>query len=180
MIKRLPVMWDTRVQSLSWEDPLEKKMATHFRTLAWKIPWMEEPGGLHSMVSQKVGHHVGYFTLVAKLYLTLAIPQTVACQAPLSMGFSRREYWVGCHFHLQRIFQSQESNLALLHCRQILYQLSNEGSPLKANQIEAFILQTFSNSSSSVPLPESMIKQGGETQIRFSVCSGKILLICST
>ena len=100
MIKRLPVMWDTRVQSLSWEDPLEKKMATHFRTLAWKIPWMEEPGGLHSMVSQKVGHHVGYFTLVAKLYLTLAIPQTVACQAPLSMGFSRREYWVGCHFHL--------------------------------------------------------------------------------
>ena len=176
MIKRLPVMWDTRVQSLGWEDPLEKKMATHFRTLAWKIPWMEEPGGLHSMVSPKVG----YFTLVAKLYLTLAVPQTVARQAPLSMGFSRREYWVGCHFHLQRIFQSQESNLALLHCRQILYQLSNEGSPLKVNQIEAFILQTFSNSSSSVPLPESMIKQGGETQIRFSICSGKILLICST
>ena len=95
MLKRLPVMWDTRVQSLAQEDPLEKKMATHFSTLACKIPWMEEPGGLHSMVSQKVGHHVGYFTLVAKSYLTLAIPRTVARQAPLSMGFSRREYWSG-------------------------------------------------------------------------------------
>ena len=155
-------------------------MAPHSSKLAWKIPWMEEPGGPQSMVSQKVGHHVGHFTSVAKSYPTLAILWTVARQVPRSMGFSRREYWVGCHFHLQRIFPSQELNPALLHCRQILYQLSNEGSPLKANQIEAFILQTFCNSSSSVPLPESMIQQGDETQIRFSICSGKISLIHST
>ena len=49
-------MWDTRVRSLSWEDPLEKEMATYSRTLAWKIPWTEEPGRLQSMGSQKIGH----------------------------------------------------------------------------------------------------------------------------
>ena len=46
MVKRLPAMWETWVQSLGWEDPLEKEMTTHSSTLAWKIPWTEEPGGL--------------------------------------------------------------------------------------------------------------------------------------
>ena len=46
MVKRLPAMQETRVQSLSWEDPLEKEMGTHSSILAWKIPWMEEPGRL--------------------------------------------------------------------------------------------------------------------------------------
>ena len=46
MVKYLPTMWETRVRSLGWEDPLEKEMATHSSTLAWRIPWMEEPGGL--------------------------------------------------------------------------------------------------------------------------------------
>ena len=55
-VKRLPAMWETWVQSLGQEDPLEKEMATHSSTLAWKIPWMEEPGGLQSMGSQRVGH----------------------------------------------------------------------------------------------------------------------------
>ena len=48
-VKRLPAVWETRVWSLGWEDPPEKAMATHSRTLAWKIPWTEEPGGLQSM-----------------------------------------------------------------------------------------------------------------------------------
>ena len=55
-VKHLPEMWETQVRSLSWEDPLEKEMATHSITLAQKIPWMEAPGGLQSMGSQKVGH----------------------------------------------------------------------------------------------------------------------------
>ena len=55
-VKRLPTMQETRVQSLGWEDLLEKEMATHFSILAWKIPWMEEPGRLQSMGSQRVGH----------------------------------------------------------------------------------------------------------------------------
>ena len=48
-VKHLPAMWETWVWSLGWEDPLEKEMATHYSTLAWKIPWMEEPGRLQSM-----------------------------------------------------------------------------------------------------------------------------------
>ena len=56
LIKNLPAMQETWVQSLGWEDPLEKEMATHSSTLAWKIPWTEEPGGLQYMVSQRVGH----------------------------------------------------------------------------------------------------------------------------
>ena len=55
-VKSLPVMPETWVQSLGQEDPLEKEMATHSSILAWKIPWTEEPGGLQSMGSQKVGH----------------------------------------------------------------------------------------------------------------------------
>ena len=55
-VKRLPVMQETWVQSLGQEDPLEKEMANHSSTLAWKIPWMEEPGGLQSMGLQRVGH----------------------------------------------------------------------------------------------------------------------------
>ena len=46
MVKRMSTMWETWVQSLGWKDSLEKEMATHFGTLAWKIPWTEEPGGL--------------------------------------------------------------------------------------------------------------------------------------
>ena len=55
-VKRLPTMQETRVQSLGQEDPLEKEMATHSSTLAWKIPWSEKPGRLQSMGSQRVGH----------------------------------------------------------------------------------------------------------------------------
>ena len=57
MVKKLPVMWETRIQSLSWEDPLEKEMATHSSILAWRIPWTEKTGGLQSMGSQRVGHY---------------------------------------------------------------------------------------------------------------------------
>ena len=57
MVQRLPAMQETRVRSLGQEDPLEKEMAIHSSTLAWKIPWMEEPGGLQSMGLQRVGHN---------------------------------------------------------------------------------------------------------------------------
>ena len=56
-VKRLSVMQETRVQSLGWEDPLEKEMAAHSSILAWKIPWISEPGRLQSMRSQRVGHN---------------------------------------------------------------------------------------------------------------------------
>ena len=55
-VKHLSAMQETRVRSLGWEDPLEKEMAAHPNILAWKIPWMAEPGRLLSMGSQTVGH----------------------------------------------------------------------------------------------------------------------------
>ena len=54
-VKHLPAMRETQVRSLDQEDPLQKEMATHSNTLAWKIPWTEEPGGLQSMELQRVG-----------------------------------------------------------------------------------------------------------------------------
>ena len=56
-VKRLPAMRETWVQSLGREDPLEKEMASHSSIPAWKIPWMEEPGRLQSMGSQRVRHN---------------------------------------------------------------------------------------------------------------------------
>ena len=55
-VKNLPAMQETQVQSLSWEDPLEKGLATHSSILAWRIPWTEEPGRPQSMASQRVRH----------------------------------------------------------------------------------------------------------------------------
>ena len=55
-VKCLSTVLETRVRSLGQEDPLEKEMAAHSSTLAWKMPWMEEPGGLQSTGSQRVGH----------------------------------------------------------------------------------------------------------------------------
>ena len=58
-VKCLPAMWETWVQSLGREDPMEKGVATHSSTVTWRIPWREEPGGLWSMGSQRVGHETG-------------------------------------------------------------------------------------------------------------------------
>ena len=61
-VKRLSTIWETQVQSLGWEDPLEKKMAIHSSTIAWKIPWTEEPDRQQSMGSQRVRHDWAIFT----------------------------------------------------------------------------------------------------------------------
>ena len=56
MVKNLPAVWETWVRSLAWEDALEKGMATHSSIIAWRLPWTEEPGGLQSVGSPRVGH----------------------------------------------------------------------------------------------------------------------------
>ena len=58
VVKNLLAKQEIRVQCLSWEDPLEKEMATHSSTLAWEIPWTEESGGIQSMGSQRVRHNL--------------------------------------------------------------------------------------------------------------------------
>ena len=70
-VKHLSTIQETWVQSLGREDPLEKEMATHSSTIAWKIPWTEEPDRLHSMGSQRVGHD---FTFTFFLSLPLVPP----------------------------------------------------------------------------------------------------------
>ena len=72
MVKHLPTMWETRVQSLGWEDLLEKEIATHSSILAWKIPWMEEPGRLQSTGLQRVQPRLSDFTFT---YDLLSWPQ---------------------------------------------------------------------------------------------------------
>ena len=57
MVKNPPAILETRVGSLGWEDPLEEGMATHSNILAWRIPWTDEPCGLQSIGSQRVGHN---------------------------------------------------------------------------------------------------------------------------
>ena len=57
LVKNSPAMWEIWVQSLGWEDPLEKGKAPHSSILAWRIPWTEEPSRLQSIQSQRVGHY---------------------------------------------------------------------------------------------------------------------------
>ena len=115
MLRNLSAMWESQVQSLGWEYPLEKVMATHSSVRALRIPWTEEPGGLQSLRPQRVRHdwvtnthtHTHMFVLFqiifhyvfsrwsrVRLFVT---PWTIAhlCGAPLSMGFSRKEYCTG-------------------------------------------------------------------------------------
>ena len=92
MVKRLPTMWETQVRSLGWEDPLEKEIATHSSTLAWKIPWTEEPGRLQSMgvTKSRTRLYVSDFPtqayeaalLVSHSCKPLLAISTVKCQVP--------------------------------------------------------------------------------------------------
>ena len=120
----LPVQ-EMRVQSLGWEDPPEKRMATHSSILAWEIPCTEEPGGLQFIGLQRLGTDLvtkqtaltwknsslysrfQHFLSVSSLFPVLSLssnvqlfttPWTVACHASLSIGFFRQEYWSGFPF----------------------------------------------------------------------------------
>ena len=119
-VKCLPTMWETWIRSLGWEDPLEKEMATHSSTLAWKIPRTGEPGGLPSLGSHRVRHGwsdlaaaaaaaAPYPLIVSNIIISewvkslshvrlFASPWTITCQAPPSMGFSWQDYWSGLPF----------------------------------------------------------------------------------
>ena len=80
-IKTLPVMLETQVQSLGGKDPLEKEMPTHSSILAWRIPWTEEPSGLQSMESQRVGHD--WETITFTFPFWLLSPFQLHCQFEL-------------------------------------------------------------------------------------------------
>ena len=79
MVKCLSTMRETQVWALGWEDPLEKEMAVHSSTIAWKIPWTEEPGRLQSMGWQRVGHH--WATSLLQLYKVSVMKNTTCFYA---------------------------------------------------------------------------------------------------
>ena len=83
MVKHLPTMWETRLQSLGWEDPLKKAMATYSSVLAWKIPWMENPVRLQSMELQRVEHDCE-----TSLSLFILIPACASSRPAFLMMYS--------------------------------------------------------------------------------------------
>ena len=116
MVRSLPAMQETWVRFLGWEDPLEKERATHSSTLAWKIPWTEEHGRLHSPWGRK-GHDFTSLSLLLLLSCFSCVqlcvtPETAAHEAALSLGFSGKNTGVGCHFLLQCIKVKRESEVA--------------------------------------------------------------------
>ena len=96
MVKHLFTMRQTKVRSLGWEDPLKKKMATHSRTIAWKIPWTEAPGRLQSRGSQRVRRN-GATSLSHVVYYYLA-----ECISPSGLGWSLQgfPYRASCYLHI--------------------------------------------------------------------------------
>ena len=76
MVKHLPTMWETRIRSLGWEDPLEKEMATDSSILAQEIPWTEEPGGPQFMGQQKSQTQLSELILFTKLTQNVSLSQT--------------------------------------------------------------------------------------------------------
>ena len=113
MVKCRPAMQETRVQSLSWEDPLEKETATHSSTLAWKIPWIEEPGRLQSKRSQRVGHNRATSLSFATHRFNLPI-ESLSFDSPM-LNFD---------FVIEMLSHCQSSTLHLIQLSSLLLSLS--------------------------------------------------------
>ena len=102
MVKRLSAMQETWVQSLGWEDPLEKAMAAHSSILAWKIPWMAEPGRLPSMGSQRVGHDwltslsLSLYTYIICHVRCSKVPWRKIQQGDRELRLAGGSYWLWC------------------------------------------------------------------------------------
>ena len=107
MVKRLPTMWETRVQSLGRKDLLEKEKATHSSILAWKIPWTKEPIRLQSMGSQRVGHDWAT-SLHLCLHILMKLPVSPKTWALHDMGgFIRKLNKLVCFPFVNLSFASQ-------------------------------------------------------------------------
>ena len=114
MVKRLPAMWETWVRSLGWEDLLEKKMATHSSTLAWKIPRTEEPGRLQSMALQRVEHDWvnPFFKLPIVFTNSFFVVSVLFCFFHPSKGHSF-PYW-GINLYQEKDNEESQSNIQFL------------------------------------------------------------------
>ena len=113
MVKNLPAMWETWVQSLSQEDPQEEGMATHSSILAWRIPWREESGRIQSTGMQRITRDWSDWAQAWALELRLSSCHLRGLSCPAACG----------------IFLDQGSNLCLLHWQVDSFLLSLQGSP---------------------------------------------------
>ena len=149
MVKNPPAMQETWVQSLDWEDPLEKGVATYSSILAWRIPWTEEPGRLQSMGLPRVGHDWMTFNhsvllwnarsiramknqvkvKVAQSCPTLCDPMDCSLPGSSVQGILQARRLECVAISLSGDLLIEGLNPGLLHCRQILYHLSHQGSP---------------------------------------------------
>ena len=113
MVKRLSTMWETRVRSLGREDPLEKEMAIHSSTIAWKIPWTEQPGRLQSMGSQRVGHDGATFRSIRlQQYVNQELPDV---QAGFRKSRGTRDQILNVCWITEKGKEIPEKHLLLLH-----------------------------------------------------------------
>ena len=108
-VKCLPTMWETWVQSLGQEDLLEKEMATHSSILAWRIPWMEEPGRLQFMGLQRVGHD-----WATSLSLNKSLPKNIKREMHIKMIYNITTF--------KNVFQCQTTNFNNSKPQLLLYQ----------------------------------------------------------
>ena len=117
MVKSLPALQETQVPSLGQEDPLEKGMATHSSTLAWRIPWTEEPGGLHSMGLQRAGHDWATNTQEAQspFPLLVASPQIYCSFVKVLLGAQDlTTIWVAHHWVFPYAYSDAHINKLLI------------------------------------------------------------------
>ena len=122
-VKHLPTMWETWVRSLGWEDPLEKEKATHSSTVAWKIPWTEDPGRLQLMGLQRVGHDwVTSVSLSLSLYRKKHNLRRVIFFANKSMISSANVFLkVKCHFCFYRYWLHTYADIMYYVCVMYIY-----------------------------------------------------------
>ena len=112
-VKCLPTMRETWVRSLGWEDPLEKEMAAHSSTLAWKIPWTEEPGRLQPMGSQRVGHDwTTSLSLLWWLFIVTTVVRKQTCLFFFVVASDSRQTWIQ---HSQ-LCSLEQSACYYMHC----------------------------------------------------------------
>ena len=142
-VKHLPAIWEPQVRSLGWEDPLEKQMAPHSSTLAWKIPWTEEPGGLQSTASQSG---------------TLASLSWLNCDVSSVSGVQQRESITHGHTPILTVcpcspFQSIEKGS--VHYSKFLLLLLLPGRPLVPTRAHSCLTAARP---ASLPLPRGLPK----------------------
>ena len=118
MVKNLPAVQETQVWSLAQEDPLEKGMTTYFSILAWRIPWREEPGGLQSIESQRVGHNwmTNTFTFNEMCWVSFVIAKFLVSYVYSELIFpdKNRKMWSKWYVHFMGEASERACFLSLL------------------------------------------------------------------